>query len=205
MRDAVRRRSRTRSCGVLARMEHVGIGVDVAELRALNDRLVGRGASASSGELQRGRRARRSTSTRTPQLREILFDELGLAPAEEDQDRLLDRRRVAREAARPAPDHRAAAARTARSRSCAAPTARGCSPRSRPTAASTPRSTRPSPAPAGCQLRPAEPAQHPGAQRARAAQFRKAFVPAPGLRAAGRRLQPDRAALHRPPRRGSRA
>ena len=32
--------------------------------------------------------------------------------------------------------------------------------------------------------------------------FRKAFVPADGLRAAGRRLQPDRAALHRPPRRG---
>ena len=33
-------------------------------------------------------------------------------------------------------------------------------------------------------------------------QFRRAFVPAPGQRAAGRRLQPDRAALHRPPGRG---
>ena len=33
-------------------------------------------------------------------------------------------------------------------------------------------------------------------------QFRKAFVAAPGQRAARRRLQPDRAALHRPPRRG---
>ena len=32
--------------------------------------------------------------------------------------------------------------------------------------------------------------------------FRQAFVPAAGLRAAGRRLQPDRAALHRPPGRG---
>ena len=31
-------------------------------------------------------------------------------------------------------------------------------------------------------------------------QFRKAFIPAPGLRAARRRLQPDRAALHRPSR-----
>ena len=40
---------------------------------------------------------------------------------------------------------------TARSRSCAAPTARGCSPRSPPTGGSTRRSTRPSPAPDGCR------------------------------------------------------
>ena len=33
-------------------------------------------------------------------------------------------------------------------------------------------------------------------------QFRKAFIPAPGLPAAGGRLQPDRTALHRPPRPG---
>ena len=36
-------------------------------------------------------------------------------------------------------------------------------------------------------------------------QFRKAFVPGEGLRAARRRLQPDRAAVHRAPGRGSRA
>ena len=34
-------------------------------------------------------------------------------------------------------------------------------------------------------------------------QFRRVFVPGPGLRDARRRLQPDRAALHRPPRRRS--
>ena len=80
MRDAVRRRSRTRWCGVLARMEHVGIGVDVAELRAAARPADRRGASASASELVRGRRPRRSTSTRRSQLREILFDERGLTP-----------------------------------------------------------------------------------------------------------------------------
>ena len=99
--------------------------------RRLNDRLDG-GVPAAG-------RARSATApgeefnvNSTPQLRQILFDELGLTPAEEDEDRLLHRRRVAREAARPAPDHRAPAARTARSRSCARPTARACWPRSAP-------------------------------------------------------------------------
>ena len=52
--------------------------------------------------------------------------------------------------------------------------------------------------------RPAEPAQHPGAQRGGPA-VPQGVRPRAGLRAARRRLQPDRAALHRPPRRGPRA
>ena len=109
---------------------------------------------------------------------------------------------VAREAARPAPDHRAPARATARSRSCAPPTARACSPRSAPdgrihatfnqTVARTGR----------LSLRPARTCTTSRCAPRWAGQFRKAFVPAAGLRAPGRRLQPDRAALHRPPGRG---
>ena len=69
--------------------------------------------------------------------------------AEEDQDRVLHRRRQPREAGRPAPDHRAPARATARWRSSAPPTATGCCQEVGPTAASTPPSTRRSPAPAG--------------------------------------------------------
>ncbi len=65
--------------GVLARMEHLGVGVDVAELRKLSDRLIAecerlRGLvieDAGVGEFN---------VNSTKQLREILFDKLGLAP-----------------------------------------------------------------------------------------------------------------------------
>ncbi|MGQ0830512.1 MAG: DNA polymerase I [Microthrixaceae bacterium] len=64
--------------GVLARMEDVGVGVDVEELRALRDRLV--------ADVERHRLAiveaagHEFNVNSTPQLREVLFDELGLAP-----------------------------------------------------------------------------------------------------------------------------
>ncbi len=64
--------------GVLARMEDVGVGVDVDELRALRDRLV--------ADVERHRLAIVEAAghdfnvNSTPQLREVLFDELGLAP-----------------------------------------------------------------------------------------------------------------------------
>lgn len=64
--------------GVLARMEDVGVGVDVDELRALRDRLV--------ADVERHRLAiveaagHEFNVNSTPQLREVLFDELGLAP-----------------------------------------------------------------------------------------------------------------------------
>ncbi|HEU0171416.1 MAG TPA: DNA polymerase I [Acidimicrobiales bacterium] len=64
---------------VLARMEHAGVGVDAGELRGLRDRL--------TGEVERLRRAIWDDAgigefnvNSTPQLREILFDRLGLTP-----------------------------------------------------------------------------------------------------------------------------
>src|SRR5690606_23665709 len=63
---------------VLARMEHVGLGVDADELRALRDRL--------SAEVERLRRAIWDAAgmefnvNSTPQLREVLFEKLGLTP-----------------------------------------------------------------------------------------------------------------------------
>jgi DNA polymerase-1 len=64
---------------VLARMEHVGVGVDARELRALRDRL--------TSEVERLRQdiwddagIGEFNVNSTPQLREILFDKLGLTP-----------------------------------------------------------------------------------------------------------------------------
>jgi DNA polymerase I len=63
---------------VLARMEDVGVGVDVDELRRLRDRLV--------ADVERHRAAiveaagHEFNVNSTPQLRQVLFDELGLAP-----------------------------------------------------------------------------------------------------------------------------
>jgi DNA polymerase-1 len=63
---------------VLARMEDVGVGVDVAELRRLRDRLV--------ADVERHRQAIVAAAghefnvNSTPQLRRVLFDELGLTP-----------------------------------------------------------------------------------------------------------------------------
>jgi DNA polymerase I len=63
---------------VLARMEHVGVGVDADELRSLRDRL--------TSEVERLRQeiwndaGTEFNVNSTPQLREILFDKLGLTP-----------------------------------------------------------------------------------------------------------------------------
>jgi DNA polymerase-1 len=63
---------------VLARMEHLGVGVDADELRALRDRL--------TAEVEKLRQAiwddagTEFNVNSTPQLREILFDKLGLTP-----------------------------------------------------------------------------------------------------------------------------
>jgi DNA polymerase-1 len=64
--------------GVLARMEDLGVGVDVAELRALRDRLV---ADVERHHLAIVEAAGHEFNVNsTPQLRAVLFDELGLAP-----------------------------------------------------------------------------------------------------------------------------
>ncbi len=63
---------------VLARMERVGVGVDVAELRALNDRLVSECRRLDEAiQLEAGIEFNVNS---THQLREVLFDKLGLAP-----------------------------------------------------------------------------------------------------------------------------
>ena len=124
----------------------------------------------------------------------------GPDPAEEDQDRLLHRRLDAGEAGGPAPDHRPPAG-LPRGREAALhlrrrPAGRGGGRRPHP------RHLQPDGGPhRPAVVRPAQPAQHPGAQRDRA-RVPPRLRPGPGLRAAGGRLQPDRAALHRPPGRG---
>ncbi len=64
--------------GVLAKMEHVGVGVDVEELRALNERL--RSEAAELTERIWADAGEEFNVNSTPQLREILFQRLGLAP-----------------------------------------------------------------------------------------------------------------------------
>lgn len=63
---------------VLARMEHVGVGVDVEELRQLNQRLT-EDCKRLQEEIQRVA-GRSFNLNSTPQLRQILFDERGLTP-----------------------------------------------------------------------------------------------------------------------------
>ena len=166
--------------GVLAKMEHVGIGVDVAELRRAATSGSPPSASGSAPSCSRGRRA-------------TTFNVNSTDPAARDPLRRASawrRRRRPRPASRPTrrrwrscatqwPDSSIRCCSTARSRSCAAPTARACWPRSRPTGASTPRSTRPWPAPAGSARD--QPNLHNIPVRSEEGrQFRKAFVPAPG-------------------------
>jgi DNA polymerase-1 len=64
--------------GVLARMEHVGVGVDVAALEALGADLTRRAEALTASITAHAGRAFNVNSTK--QLREVLFDELGLTP-----------------------------------------------------------------------------------------------------------------------------
>ena len=63
---------------VLARMEEVGVGVDVEELRSLNARLTAE-ADRLTAAVQADAGFEFNVNS-TPQLREVLFDKLGLAP-----------------------------------------------------------------------------------------------------------------------------
>ncbi|HMG42315.1 MAG TPA: DNA polymerase I [Acidimicrobiales bacterium] len=63
---------------VLARMEHIGVGVDAVELKALRDRLVGE-CDRLRDEIYADA-GREFNVNSTLQLREILFDQLGLSP-----------------------------------------------------------------------------------------------------------------------------
>jgi DNA polymerase-1 len=63
---------------VLARMEHVGVGVDRAELQALNDRFTAE-VKDLAAQIQDDAGEPFNVNS-TPQLRTILFDKLGLVP-----------------------------------------------------------------------------------------------------------------------------
>ncbi|MCU1357596.1 MAG: polymerase [Acidimicrobiales bacterium] len=63
---------------VLARMEHLGVGVDHGELQALNDRFTDEVRELAAAIQHDAGKEFNVNST--PQLRTILFDELGLAP-----------------------------------------------------------------------------------------------------------------------------
>jgi DNA polymerase-1 len=63
---------------VLARMEHVGVAVDAAYLRSLNDRLAKESFELEASIQELAGHPFKVNST--PQLRTVLFDELGLAP-----------------------------------------------------------------------------------------------------------------------------
>ncbi|MGH9118498.1 MAG: DNA polymerase I [Acidimicrobiales bacterium] len=63
---------------VLARMEHAGVGVDVAELRRLNDEMANQAAELTQQIWNDA--GTEFVINSTPQLRQILFDKLGLSP-----------------------------------------------------------------------------------------------------------------------------
>ncbi len=185
---------------VLARMEIVGVGVDVAELRRLSDELVSR---CDELRVQIWEDAGEEFNVNsTIKLREILFDQLGLTPQKKTKtgystdaasleklkgqhpiiEHLLSYREVEKLRstygegllAEVAPDGRIHATFNQ-------------------TVARTGRLSSDAPNLHNIPVR---------SEVGRA--FRKAFVPADGLPAADRRLQPDRAPLHRPPGRGPR-
>ena len=191
---------------VLARMEHVGVAVDVENLRELHARLTAE-VQRLGVELKVGRRARRPQhQLADPAARDPLRRAARRSRADadqEDEDRRLHRRRDAGEvAAGMAGVHRAAAA-VPRGREAARHLRRGPARRDRPRRAH-PRHVQPDRRPhRAAQLGPPEPPQHPGAT-GRGTAVPQGVHGRAGRQAAGRRLQPDRAALHRPPRRRSR-
>ena len=170
---------------------------------ALHDRLTSEVERLRQADLGRRRRPS-STSTPRRSCARSCSTSSGLTPQKKTKTGYSTDAASLEKLRRPAPDHRPPAAPTARSRSCGRPTARACWPRWRAdgrihatfnqTVARTGR------------LSSDQPNLHNIPVRSDVGrEFRRAFVPAPGLRAAGRRLQPDRAALHRPPRARTRA
>ena len=125
---------------VLAKMEVAGIAVDRNELQSIADELKASAATLQD-EVQKIAGHEFNVNS-TPQLRTVLFDELGLTPGKKTKtgystdaqtlEKMRDEHPIIE-----------TLLTTARSRSCARPTARACSPRCRTTGASTRRSARP--------------------------------------------------------------
>ena len=183
---------------VLAKMEVAGIGVDRAELQTITDALK-ESAATLQAEVQEHAGHEFNVNS-TPQLRTVLYDELGLTPGKKTKTGFsTDAQTLETSAGRP-PDHRRAA-RLPRGGEAALDLRREPAGRDR-SRRPHPRLLRADGGPHGAHLvGPPQPAQHPGAHRNGQA------VPA-GLRAGrgldlpGGRLRPGGAALHRAPLRG---
>ena len=159
---------------VLARMEDAGIRIDREFLddAARRPRQAVRRRSCSAIHAHAGEEFNVNS---TPQLRADPVREARARPGEEDEDRAVDRRRLAAEDGRRAPDRRGPAA-LPRGREAAQHLRRRAPAADRaPTAASTPRSSRPTPPPGGSRAR------HPNLQNvpvrtADGREMRRAFI-----------------------------
>ena len=182
---------------VLAKMEHFGVGVDIDELRALNDRLKAEVESLAA-EL-RSVSGKEDLNLNSPkQLRELLYDEKGLTPIKKTKTGPSTDAATLEKLLPEWPEFLGPLMRHREVDKLPRHVRRG------PAARSGRRRPHPRDLQSDCRqdraalLGPTESAQHPGAQRARAT------VPQ-GVRAITRhrvargRLQPDRAALHRTP------
>ena len=151
---------------VLARMEHVGVGVDAEMLRDINARLTAE-VTSSAPSCGGSPAATTSTSTRRPSCGRCCSTSVGPMGVKKTKSGYSTDAADAREAARPvARVHRAAAA-PSRGREAARHLRRGPAPGDR-RRRSHPRHVQPDRRPhRPAQLRQAEPAQHPGPQRRR--------------------------------------
>jgi DNA polymerase-1 len=181
---------------VLAKMEHVGVGVEADTLRSINDRLTAE--VESLGVELRAVAGHDDLNLNSPtQLRALLFEERELSPQGVKKTR---------------PDPREAQGPVAGVHRAAPPSPRGreVTRNLRRGAAAGDRIRRAHPchvqpdrgADRTLELGPAESPQHPGAQRRGSSVPHRVRADARPV-AARRGLQPDRAPLHRPPRGGS--
>ena len=140
-RRSLRARSSCPLVRVLARMEDAGVRIDLEFLERARQ---GARRRVPAGSMQRDPRARGRGVQRQlhAAAAPILFEKLGLIAGEEDQDRPVDRRRLAAEDGRGAPDRRDAAALPRGREAAQHLRRRAAAARRAPTAASTRPSTR---------------------------------------------------------------
>ena len=168
---------------VLGRMEARGVCVDAGLLRSISSRVRAPRPRASTPQIQEAAGHEFKVNSSAQQLQVVLFDELGLHPRQEEQDRLLDRRDHARGDRRRAPD-RAAGPALPRGREAALhlrrePHRRGAGRRAHPRDVPPDRRAH-----RAAISRQPEPAQHPGAHRGRPAPALRVHAAAPGWRLA---------------------
>ena len=106
--DALRAHRTTARSACSPRWKTAGVRIDVGFLEELGKEL-GDECRRLEAEIH-AHAGEQFNVNSTPQLRRILFDQLGLIAGQEDEDRRVDRRRLAAEAGGGAPDRRDAAA-----------------------------------------------------------------------------------------------